>query len=213
MTENSLTYVLIPGAWHGARVWRPVAKRLRAAGHEAIALTMPGLADGDDPTDLGLQDAVDRIVTEVERRDLSQVVLVAHSWGGFPMTGAAHALADRLSEIIYYSAVVPEPGRSTLDDFPPEATAYIRQEIASSPDGTWAPSLELVQQGLMQGESEQAQRLLWELLVPQPGNYGEDESKVPDVTPWVCLSRTCSARTTAGLAGPTPVRSTQLGSV
>jgi pimeloyl-ACP methyl ester carboxylesterase len=176
------TFVLIPGAWHGAWVWRPVAKRLRAAGHPAVALTMPGLTDGDDPNGLRLQDAVDRVVTEVERQNLSDVTLVAHSWGGYPMTGAAHRLTGRLAKIIYYNALVPSRGRSALDEFPPETAGAIRAAIGSSPDGTWDPPLELVQHGLMQGEPEAAQRLLWELLVPQPGLYGEDVLDVPDVT-------------------------------
>ena len=51
-------YVLIPGAWHGAWSWRPVAERLRAAGHRTITLTLPGLNDGDDPSGHRLEDAV-----------------------------------------------------------------------------------------------------------------------------------------------------------
>lgn len=42
---ESTTYDLVSGAWHGGWAWRPVAARLRASGHRAIALTLPGLAD------------------------------------------------------------------------------------------------------------------------------------------------------------------------
>jgi pimeloyl-ACP methyl ester carboxylesterase len=175
------TFVLIPGAWHGGWAWRPVARRLRAAGHQAVTLTMPGLADGDDPTGLGLQDAVDRVVTEIERRELTDIILVAHSWGGYPVTGAAHRLVGRLSKIIYYSAFIPAPGKSALDEFPPERAEVVRKLIESSPDRTWAPSLEIVQRTLMQGEPEQAQRLLLELLVPLPGNYVLDSLDVQAV--------------------------------
>jgi hypothetical protein len=38
---------------------------------------------------------VDYVVSEVERRDLANVVLACHSWGGYPATGAAHKLAAR----------------------------------------------------------------------------------------------------------------------
>jgi pimeloyl-ACP methyl ester carboxylesterase len=175
------TFVLIPGAWHGAWAWRPVARRLRVAGHQAVTLTMPGLADGDDPTGLRLQDAVDRVVTEVERRDLADVTLVAHSWGGYPMTGAAHRLVSRLSKVIYYNAYVPARGKSTFDEFPPEQAELMRKLVESSPTGVLDPSLEFVQLLLMPGESEQAQRLLLDLLVPQPGKYGEDALDVPEV--------------------------------
>jgi pimeloyl-ACP methyl ester carboxylesterase len=175
------TFVLIPGAWHGAWVWRPVARRLRVAGHQAVTLTMPGLADGDDPMGLRLQDAVDRVVTEVELRDLAHVTLVAHSWGGYPMTGAAHRLVRRLSKVIYYNAFVPARGKSTLDEVPPEQAELVRKLVESSPTRALDPSLEFVQLLLMQGECGQAQRLLWELLVPQPGKYGEDALDVPEV--------------------------------
>jgi pimeloyl-ACP methyl ester carboxylesterase len=175
------TFVLIPGAWHGAWAWRPVARRLRVAGHQAVTLTMPGLADGDDPTGLRLQDAVDCVVTQVELRDLADVTLVAHSWGGYPMTGAAHRLASRLSKVIYYNAYVPARGKSTIDELPPEQADFVRKLAESSPTRAVDPSLEFVQLLLMQGEPEQAQRLLWELLVPQPGKYGEDALDVPEV--------------------------------
>jgi pimeloyl-ACP methyl ester carboxylesterase len=181
MVTMKSTFVLIPGAWHGGWAWRPVAERLRVAGHQAVTLTMPGLADGDDPIGLRLQDAVDRVVSEVERRDLADVILVAHSWGGYPMTGAAHALVSRLSKVIYYNAFVPARGKSTRDEFPPEQAELVWKQIESSPTRTWAPSLEIVQLALMQGEPEQSQRLLLELLVPQPGNYGGDALDVPQV--------------------------------
>jgi hypothetical protein len=50
VTQASM-HVLIPGGWHGAWSWRPVAERLRAASHRALILTLPGLGDGDDGGD------------------------------------------------------------------------------------------------------------------------------------------------------------------
>jgi pimeloyl-ACP methyl ester carboxylesterase len=95
----SSTYVLIPGAWHGGWAWRPVAERLRAAGHQAVCLTLPGLGHGDDPSGHDLQDAVDHVVSEVERKELTNVTFVGHSWGGYPMGGAVHRTRSRRSSI------------------------------------------------------------------------------------------------------------------
>src|SRR5690349_1152010 len=61
---------------------------------------------------------LDHIVAEVTQRDLTDVTLVAHSWGGVPMTAAAHALAPRLARIVYLSAFVPEAGKPSLDELP-----------------------------------------------------------------------------------------------
>jgi pimeloyl-ACP methyl ester carboxylesterase len=175
------TYVLIPGAFHGGWAWRPVASRLRAAGHRAVTLTMPGLSDGEELRGLHLRDAIDKIVHEVETRDLRDLTLVAHSWGGYPMTGAAARLTGRLSKAVYFSAFVPQRGNSALDELPAEIAEYVRGLMESSSDYSWAPSLELVQGSLLPDASEQIQHLLWEMLVPQPGFYGEDVLDVPPV--------------------------------
>jgi pimeloyl-ACP methyl ester carboxylesterase len=81
-----------------------------------------GLADGDSRTALHLSDAVDHVVDEIERRDLRNVALVGHSWGGYPITGAAHRVAGgRLAKIIYFNAFVPARGVPFVEVLTPEA--------------------------------------------------------------------------------------------
>lgn len=57
-----------------------MAQSLRADGHRVLAPTLPGLADGDDPTH-SLADVVDNLAGLIEKHDLSDVVPVGHSWG------------------------------------------------------------------------------------------------------------------------------------
>lgn len=181
--ENPLTtFVLVPGAWHGGWAWHPVAERLRAAGHRAVTVTLPGMNDGDDQRDLRLSDAVDHVVRTVEGLASDDVRLVAHSWGGYPMTGAAYRLRERLAGVVYYNAFVPAPGTSSFDEFRPESAANARAAIEASADGTWAPTLEVVRRALLPEAPAAAQDLLFELLVPQPGRYSSDPLDVPSVT-------------------------------
>lgn len=168
---QALTYVLIPGGWHGAWSWRPVAERLRAAGHRAITLTLPGLNDGDDPSGYRLTDAVDYVVNEVRRLELPDVILVAHSWGGYPAAGAAHLLVGRVSKIVYFNAVVPMRGKSVVDDSTPDDRELTLRLIAESPVDAIAPTLEFVEQRFMQGVAPELQRFVADLLTPQPGGY------------------------------------------
>jgi pimeloyl-ACP methyl ester carboxylesterase len=181
MSGSNSTYVLIPGAWHGGWSWRPVAERLRAAGHRAVCLTLPGMGDGDDPAGLRLKDAVDHVVSEVERLDLADVTLVGHSWGGYPLAGAAHRLQGKVSRAIYYAAQIPERGKSLLEDNPPEAAAMLRGLIDASPVRAIAPTLQWVQGLFMQDADERTQRLVADLLTPQPGAYFLDALDVPSV--------------------------------
>ncbi|QIQ04142.1 alpha/beta fold hydrolase [Streptomyces liangshanensis] len=78
------------------------------------------------------------------------MVLVAHSWGGYPVNGAAGRLAGRLAGLVYYSAQVPVPGRSLVNDNPPEAAALLRTMIESSPTRSISPALQFVEQVFMQ---------------------------------------------------------------
>lgn len=176
------TFVLVPGAWHGGWAWQPVARRLRAAGHTAVALTLPGLTDGADPRGLRLRDAVAYVVDEVERRNLTDVVMAAHSWGSFPATGAAHRLGGRVTALVHVGAPVPVQGQSQNDLLPPEARKFARSLAAATPDGTMPLPFEAFQQALMQDEPELAQRIVFDQLLPQPGGYMEDASEVGDVT-------------------------------
>lgn len=180
MSITSPTYVLVPGAWHGGWAWQPVARRLREAGDAAVTITLPGLADGDERAGLRLSDAVDHVVAEVTRRDLSEVILVGHSWGGYVITGAAHALAGRLAKVIYYNAVVPARGTAMVDENA-EYAAMTRAAIEASPDGTISVLREQVAM-FMPEVGKQAQDLFFELLVPQPGGYFLDPIGVGDVT-------------------------------
>jgi pimeloyl-ACP methyl ester carboxylesterase len=180
MTISSPTYVLVPGAWQGGWAWQPVARRLREAGCAAVTITLPGLADGDERAGLRLCDAIDHLVAEVTRRDLIEVVLVGQSWGGYAITGAAHALAGRLAKVIYYNAVVPARGTAMVDENA-EYAAMTRAAIEASPDGTISVTREQVPMFMPEAD-EGAQDLFFELLVPQPGGYFLDPIDVGDVT-------------------------------
>lgn len=167
----SETFVLVTGAWHGGWAWRPIAERLRAAGHRVLTPTLPGLGDGDDPTDLHLSDTVDAVVDLIESADLSDVTLVGHSWGGYVITGAAHRVASRLRKLVYWSAFVPAAGRSLYDEVPPAYRELFDAQAAASGNNTVALPLPVWQEAFMNDAGEEAQKLVHELLVPHPMQY------------------------------------------
>jgi pimeloyl-ACP methyl ester carboxylesterase len=169
--DMSPTYLLVTGAWHGGWAWRPVAERLRAAGHRVLTPTLPGLRDGDDPTSHSLTDVVDSVVRLAEDEDLRDVTLVGHSWGGYVITGAAHRLAGRLGKLVYWSAFVPAAGRSLYDEVPPHYQSLFADLAERSGNNSVALPFEVWQGAFMQDASEEVQRLVHSLLVPQPMQY------------------------------------------
>ncbi len=165
------TYVLVTGAWHGGWAWRPVAEQMRAAGHTVFTPTLPGLADGDDPTGLTLDDVIDSVTGLIESRDLTDVVLIGHSWGGYVITGVANAVASRIAKVVYWSAFVPAAGKALYDECPPPYQELFTALSGASANNTVAMPLEVFQGSFIQDASEEVQGLVHSLLVPQPMQY------------------------------------------
>lgn len=168
-------FVLVHGAWHGGWAWQPVASRLRAAGHRVSAPTSPGLDVNDDPRGVTLADCVDALVDHVERSDRTGVTLVGHSWGGYVVAGAAPRLASRVQRIVFWSAFVPEAGRSLYDEVPPEYQGLFDSLAQASGDNTVTLPLEVFQQGFMGDAAPETAAVVHSVLRPQPYRTFTDE--------------------------------------
>lgn len=114
---KSRTFVLVHGAWHGGWCWRRVADRLTAKGHYVVAPALSGVGERSHlkPEDIGLTTQVDDVVGEMKWKDLNDVVLVGHSYGGMVITGVAEQLRDRIAAIVYLDAFIPSDGQSLAD--------------------------------------------------------------------------------------------------
>jgi len=125
-----MTFLLVHGAWHGGWCWRPVAERLRKAGHEVYAPSLTGLGDRGHLANrtINLETHVEDVVQLMEMEDLRDIVLVGHSYGGMVVTGVADRLADRIARLVYLDAFVPEHGKCLLDYALPERAADMRHE-------------------------------------------------------------------------------------
>ncbi|GAA3079885.1 pimeloyl-ACP methyl ester carboxylesterase [Kribbella aluminosa] len=139
-----MRFVLIPGAastsWH----WHRVTAELRSRGYDVIPVDLPC----DDPS-AGLPQYVDTVVNAVPGDE--EVVLVAHSLGGFTGTLACERLPVR--EFVLVAAMVPAPGERIADwwgntgydwvdgdvdaffhDLPPEFAAEARRQLRTQSD-------------------------------------------------------------------------------
>ena len=123
------TYVLIHGAWHGGWCWKSVAPALRRAGHEVYAPSLTGMGERRHLArpDIDLDTHIEDVVLLMEMEDLRDVILIGHSYGGMVVTGAADR-SDRVGQLVYLDAFVPENGRCLLDYAVPERAARMQEE-------------------------------------------------------------------------------------
>lgn len=125
------SFVLVHGAWGGAHGWRKVRPRLAAAGHEVFTPSLTGIGERSHLTGphIDLAVHVDDVVNAILYEDLSGIVLVGFSYGGMVVTGALEHLADRVVELVFLDAFVPDDGQS-VDDLRgvPPAARSVGQE-------------------------------------------------------------------------------------
>lgn len=121
-------YVLAHGSWHGGWCWRPVAERLRAAGHRVFSPSYTGMGDRKHllSKDITINTFVDDLVQVILAEELENVVLVGHSFGGVPITGVADRIPERIAHLVYFDAVVLQSGQDSFSNYPKdEAEARI----------------------------------------------------------------------------------------
>jgi pimeloyl-ACP methyl ester carboxylesterase len=95
------SFVLVPGAGGMAWYWHRVVPLIRAAGHEAIAVDLPG-----DDRGAGLAEYADIVIHAIAER--SDVVLVAQSLAGFTAPLVCTGAPVRM--LVFVNAMIPKPG-------------------------------------------------------------------------------------------------------
>ena len=129
-------YVLVHGAYGGGWIWRDVAEGLRRQGHRVWTPTQTGL--GERSHLLSRQITVDTHIEDVakviETDEISDVILVGHSYGGMAVTGVADRMTDRIRYIVYLDALIPENGDTAFKILPP-GTEEARRKAAREQGG------------------------------------------------------------------------------
>ena len=110
-------FVLVHGAWHGAWCWHTVADLLRAQGHQVLTPTLAGLGERAHllSSEITLDTHIADIVDVFEREHLQQAMLVAHSYGGWPTSGALEKIHDRVTTLVFLDAHLPQNGDRGID--------------------------------------------------------------------------------------------------
>ena len=123
------TFVIVHGAWGGGWAFREVDRLLTADGHKVYRPTLTGQGEKVHlaTRDTNLTTHVTDIVNVILFEDLHDVVLVGHSYGGMVITGVMDRVPDRIRQVIFLDAAVPDDGES-MDSL--RGNTRTREEIA-----------------------------------------------------------------------------------
>lgn len=122
------TFVLVHGAFHGGWCWSRVTRVLRAGGHTVFAPTQTGLGERRHLLSAGitLDTFIDDICGVLESEELSDAVLVGHSFGGISITGVVDRMRERVRHLVYLDSRILEAGQSMLDADPERSGVWRR---------------------------------------------------------------------------------------
>ena len=106
------TFVLMHGGGMGGWTWKFVRELLEAQGHRVFTPTFTGFGERAHliGRDVGNSTHVTDIVNVLHYEDLSDVILVAHSYAGTVAPGVVAQAGGRIARVIYLDAIVPHAG-------------------------------------------------------------------------------------------------------
>jgi len=121
-------FVMVHGTFQWAGQYEPLSALLEDEGFEVVELTLTGLGEKEHllSKETGLSTHVHDVANALGWRDLKNVVLVGHSYGGTVITGAAAEQPDRIKHLVYLDTVPADDGESLMTSFFDEAT---REEV------------------------------------------------------------------------------------
>jgi pimeloyl-ACP methyl ester carboxylesterase len=139
--ENAMgkTFLVCHGAWSAGWAWKKMHPLMAAAGHRLLTPTYTGLGEREhlaNPS-IDLDTHILDMLNVIKYEDLRDIVLLGHSYGGMVATGVADRARDRIAQLIYLDAFVPDDGQSLFDLNEPGRQPM--RELAKSGDGWRVP--------------------------------------------------------------------------
>jgi pimeloyl-ACP methyl ester carboxylesterase len=124
--------VLVHGGGFDSRCWERVLPHLPGP---VVAVDLPGR--GRRParfSGLSLATFSRAIVDDIDEAGFEEVVLVGHSFAGASVPGAMARLGERVRQVVFIAAAIPEHGASCASELPAEVVAELEASL-----GTEAP--------------------------------------------------------------------------
>ena len=133
------TFLVCHGAWSAGWAWKKMHPLMQAAGHRLVTPTYTGLGERAHLAnpEIDLDSHIEDMLNVIKYEDLRDIVLIGHSYGGMVATGVADRARDKVRQLIYVDAFVPQDGQSLLDLN--EVARPRMQELSKTGDGWRVP--------------------------------------------------------------------------
>jgi pimeloyl-ACP methyl ester carboxylesterase len=121
-------FVIVHGAWGGSWAFREVDSLMTTEGCVVYRPSLTGLGERVHlaSPDVTLTTHINDVVNTILFEELTDIILVGHSYGGMVITGVADRLPERIGKLIYLDAMVPNDGENVMDLMDPKGDGISR---------------------------------------------------------------------------------------
>ena len=118
-SDSNTTILIVHGAWGGGWSFKKVDEILTKKGANVYRPTLTGLGEKVHllSEDINLKTHINDIVNVVLYEELTEIILVGHSYGGMVITGVADSIPQRIKRMVYLDAIVPLNNESVSSIF------------------------------------------------------------------------------------------------
>jgi len=128
------TFILIHGSWHSAWNWHKVIPLIEKAGHEAIAIDLPGMGRDKTPIqEVKMKTTVEKICQVIDSVP-GKVILVGHSKNGIMISQAAEYRPDKIKKLVYLAAYLIPNGKTQKEYSMLDTEGWLRPYVTQHPE-------------------------------------------------------------------------------
>jgi pimeloyl-ACP methyl ester carboxylesterase len=165
--QQPLNFVLIHGAWADASFWDGTAADLRKKGHTVYVPEYPG--HGADPNKVVTHALITKSIADfIVSKNVHNVVLVGHSFGGSLVQTVAQLVPDRLKRLVFLDAFVLKDEQMLADEFPPAVQDVFQQLRQSSGNDTIMLPFPLFRETFVNLASFELAQSIYKKITPEP---------------------------------------------
>ncbi|WP_459501185.1 alpha/beta hydrolase [Bacillus sp. C1] len=165
--QKPITFVLVHGAWGDYSYWDKTANELKQMGHKVYTPNLPGHGK-DTNKAVKHSDYVKSVVTYVKERNITNFVLVGHSFGGTVISKVAEQIPDRIHRLVFMDAFVLANGESAADEIPVEGKKLWAELAKKSKNNAIQLPFPIWRETFMNNADLALAKEVYETVTPEP---------------------------------------------
>jgi pimeloyl-ACP methyl ester carboxylesterase len=167
------TFILIHGSWHSAWNWHKVVPLLEKAGHNAIAIDLPGMGRDKTPIEkVTMKSTVENICKLIDSIP-GKLILVGHSKNGIMISQAAEYRPEKIEKLVYLAAYLIPDKKTQREYSVLDTQGWLKPYVTQHPEtNSHTLQQEIYKEGLYHDCEEDITELAKLLLSNEPVESG-----------------------------------------